>query len=102
MKKWSEFSDCPRTNDVERGHFFGKAFITAHDDANALKSKFANNFRQKSGLFEVRFDEIKVQFWPKNLHGKARKAGSGTHVGQPTLFRRNHDGTEHRLTKMAI
>src|SRR2546421_834937 len=102
MKKRCEFSDCSRTNDIERGHFFGKAFITTYNDANALKSKFTNNFRQKSGLFEVGFDEIKVQFWPKNLHGKARKAGSGTHVGQPTVFRGNDQRTEHRLTKMTI
>jgi len=47
MKKRSEFPDCPRTNDVERGHFFGKAFITAHNDANALESKFTNNFVKK-------------------------------------------------------
>jgi len=102
MKKWPEFSDCSRANDVERGNLFGKAFITAHNDANTLKSKFTNDFRQKSGLFKVGFDEIKVQFWPKNLHGEAWKAGSGTYVGQPTLFRGYHDGTEHGLTKMTI
>ena len=102
MKKWCEFSDRPRTNNVERGHFFGKALITTHNDANALKSKFTNNFCQKSGFFEVGFDEIKVQFWPKNLHREARKAGSGTHVGQPTLLRRDHEGTEHGFAKMPI
>src|SRR6266436_4980915 len=102
MKKQSEFPDCPRTNNVERGHFFGKAFITTHNHTNARKSKFTNNFRQKSGFLEVGFDEIKVQFWSKNLHGEARKAGSGTHVGQPTLFSGDHDGTEHGFTKMTI
>src|SRR5947207_14740973 len=92
MKKRCEFSNCPRTNYVERRHFFGKAFITAHNDANALKSKFTNNLRQKSSLFEVGFDEIKVKFWSKNLHREARRAGSGPHAGQQILLSGNHDG----------
>src|SRR6266487_670653 len=76
FEKRREFAERPRTDIIQRSHFFVQFLITPDENLGILKSKLTNHFRQKSCLLEVGFHQENAQVWSDNLQGKSRKATS--------------------------
>ena len=97
-----KFTERARTNVVERGNLLPKLFIPTRQYLCAAKSQFTNDFRKKSDLPDVAFDQEDLQARSNDFQRQTRKSGSRSYVGQPTVFDRNGLGRVHTLTKMTI
>ena len=102
VEEGRELAEGARTDEVKGGHFFAELLIAAGDDLRVLKSQFSNDFREKSDLFDIRFDEKNAKIRTQNFEGKAGKTTARAYVGEPTRINGDRRPGVHAFTKMTI
>src|SRR5271155_2661236 len=101
-QKWGELTQRPRADIVKRRDVFRHVLKPIDEYTKVCKFKIPRDFRQKRGLFDIRFDQKNMQIRPQYLDWDAGKPSTGTNVGEPTVFHRYSHGCIHALAKMTI
>src|ERR1700674_1592942 len=102
LEKRGKLAQSTRTDVIQRGDLFPKFFITPHKYLGVRKSKSANNFRYKSGLFDVGFDQKDPQSGSDDFERQTRESSPRTHVGEPTILHRCRCRSVHAFAEVTI
>src|SRR5215470_12687936 len=102
LEKFRVLAQCPCANVLERGNLLAELFVAPDKHLGIAKAQFANYFEEKCGLFEIRLNQKELQARMQNFEGKARKPGTSTRVGEPTMIDWHRNAGKHALAEVAI